>query len=340
MKVTPVKAIEIKYLRKNQKYSLRKIGREVGVSEATVRAVLKDVDRALAARTRKRAEAPIKARRKVIVAIAKEKLFEKIKGRKVVVGKKFSSLGDIAREYAVRRRGLSVSPMTVSRDLKAEGFGSRVRPRVVNNDPVKNKARFEFAKDVKRKKISAKNVIYSDECWVNDNDNTNRREWTPAGETPTVRRYQKRPGIKLMVWGAIGVGYKSPLIFLEESVTAEVYQRSVFPTIKRAMRTSRKAYFMQDGARPHTAKTTIEAFEEMRVTVLDWPAHSPHLNPIEMLWNAIHQRIALLRPKSDEELKKCARKVWAEFDQKTIDKMVMTFDESIARSISNKGAPW
>ena len=97
---------------------------------------------------------------------------------------------------------------------------------------------------------------------------------------------------------------------------------------------------MQDGARPHTAKTTLEAFEEMRVTILNWPAHSPHLNPIEMLWNIIHQRIALLRPKTDEELKRCARKVWAEFDQEMIDKLVRTFDESITRSISNKGAPW
>lgn len=342
MKVTPEVAAVIKFLDK-ERTPKREIARRVGVSEAAVRATLKNLKRALEHRARKKGKESMKQRRKIIVEIAKEKLKENVKGRATVVGAKFSSLGEIAKEYKVRARGRkTVAPATVARDLKACGFSSLVRPRVVNNDPVKNKARLAFCQGIKRQKIKASNIIFSDECWVNDNENANRREWTSEGESPSPRRFQKRPTMKLMVWGAIGVGYKSPLVFMEESVTAAVYQNRVVPVVVSAMRArkNRKSFFMQDGARPHTAKSTIQCLRDLRINTLDWAAHSPHLNPIEKLWNIMHQKIAALRPKTEASLRKCALKVWSGFSQPMIDKLVATFDASVKRSISNKGQPW
>lgn len=342
MKVTPDVAAVIKFLHK-EKTPKREIARRVGVSEAAVRATLKNISRALEHRARKKSQESIKKRRKIIVAIAKEKLKEKCKGRDTVVGAKFSSLGEIAKEYSVRVGGRkTVAPATVGRDLNACGFSSKMRPRVVNNDPVKNKARLAFCQGIRKQKVKASTIVFSDECWVNDNENTNRREWTAEGESPTPRRFQKRPTIKLMVWGAIGVGYKSPLVFMEESVTAAVYQRRVVPVVIGAMRSKKnqKSFFMQDGARPHTARSTVECLGELRIKTLDWPAHSPHLNPIEKLWNTLHKKVAELRPKTEEELRRCALNVWAGFKQPMINKLVASFDASVAKSIRNKGEPW
>lgn len=248
-------------------------------------------------------------------------------------------MSDIVAEYT-RRTEDTVAPATVFRDLKAMDFVSVVRPRVVNNDPVKNKARFVFAKKVKREVILGKDVIFSDECWINDNDNTNRREWRRAGAAASARKFQKRASVKVMVWGAIGHNYKSELQIIQGTVTAASYIKDTLPGVQATMRRFRKRYFMQDGAKPHTAKATKAWFSDRGIKLMDWPAHSPHLNPIEKLWAIFHKRIAKAKPKSTEDLIAKAKMIWDSFSMKEINKIVGNFDSGIKRSIEEKGRPW
>lgn len=55
-------------------------------------------------------------------------------------------------------------------------------------------------------------------------------------------------------------------------------------------------HFLQDNARPHTARRTISYFREGDVNIMPWPPRFPYLNPIEHLWDLMRRRLATLHP--------------------------------------------
>ncbi len=54
--------------------------------------------------------------------------------------------------------------------------------------------------------------------------------------------------------------------------------------------------FQQDLAPAHIAKGTKSWFNDNGVTVLDWPANLPDLNPIEILWGIVKRKRSDTRP--------------------------------------------
>ena len=48
---------------------------------------------------------------------------------------------------------------------------------------------------------------------------------------------------------------------------------------------------MQDNARPHTARVVMDYLDQEEIEVMDRPARSPDLNPIENVWDIIYRRV-------------------------------------------------
>ena len=68
--------------------------------------------------------------------------------------------------------------------------------------------------------------------------------------------------------------------------------------------------FMQDNASIHKAHATIDLLKKMDLIILNWPANSPDLNPIENIWSLLKNRIGKHFPKTREEVKAAVEKEW------------------------------
>ena len=53
---------------------------------------------------------------------------------------------------------------------------------------------------------------------------------------------------------------------------------------------------MHDNAPCHTAKRVKQYLTEENIKVMNWPAHSPDLNPIENLWHIIGEQVRERNP--------------------------------------------
>ena len=129
-----------------------------------------------------------------------------------------------------------------------------------------------------------------------------------------------------MVWGAFFAEGKTELAFLEGNQTAEDYEHTLskylVPVMRRQFR--RGAVFQQVNASIHTAKVTKSFFNRAKINVMDWPAKSPDLNPIENVWGVLAHKVYAFGKQYDskEELKSAILQAWDSLDQNYLRNLV------------------
>ncbi len=77
------------------------------------------------------------------------------------------------------------------------------------------------------------------------------------------------------------------------------YIEEILPNLRTAI--NQPSVFMQDNAPCHTAKSVKTFPSEEDATVMEWPAQSPDINPIENVWKLLNEKVKEKNPRNFEK---------------------------------------
>lgn len=154
-----------------------------------------------------------------------------------------------------------------------------------------------------------------------------------------------------MIWGAIWIGGRSEIVIMERDSEAaangysswsymEALNKGLIPIYQPG------TFFQQDNAKIHVSHATQHFFETHGIWVIDWPVHSPDMNPIEHVWKAMkgylhraHPEIHLLKKNKEDiqQLKAWIKEAWLAVPQELIDRLIQSMPNRLAALRKAKG---
>ncbi len=187
-------------------------------------------------------------------------------------------------------------------------------------------------------------VLFSDESkFCISFGNQGPRVWRKSGEAQNPCCLKS--SVKFPVSDDLGchvICWCRSTVFSESTVNAAIYQEILEHFM---LPSADKLYgdadfiFQQDLAPAHTAKGTKSWFNDHSVTVLDWPANSPDLNPIENIWGIVKRKMRDTRPNNADDLNATVKETWASIPPQQCHKLITSMPRRIEAVIKAKGAP-
>ena len=190
-------------------------------------------------------------------------------------------------------------------------------------------------------------VIWSDESkfmiW-----NSDGREWCWRDPKLPITSQHVKPTVKygkdsVMVWGCFsgfGVGFYCKI---DGRMNGELYREILADELMRTISANdldiNEVIFQHDNDPKHAATETKRWLDEHDIKVLDWPAYSPDLNPIEHLWNEMDRRLRKLPGSisSKDDLWNKIQQVWNEIDVEFCLRLIDTMPQRIADVLKARG---
>ena len=254
------------------------------------------------------------------------------------------------------RKSPKTSYAELREELASEFSVSTVRRVIYANDLRKWKARSRIPltpvlaknrRDFATKWLESGDIIdaiFSDETSI-QNTTSFPTEWVFFNSTnryyaDKVSLGASRCSMSIMAWGAIWIGGRSDLIVMNPDAPLRITTEHYLTTLEFGLLPHYipGRVFQQDNAPIHSSKRAQEWFEEHRVKVMDWPAYSPDLNPIEHVWSLLKRSLASSYPElmtliknamNRQHLTQCIQEAWWNIDQAIIDKLIRSVPDRL-----------
>jgi transposase len=255
--------------------------------------------------------------------------------------KKMAKKGKCAPQIR-RECKIDASPRTVQRELRKLGFFYGKIKKIERLSVKHKELRVEYAQDYEG--YEWKKVFFSDEKTFELGVSAGYGWQTPENRL-TVEYVKHAP--KLQVWAAIGSYVKSDLVFFSGNMDGELYRDILEKNLKEKKLTYaadcpkrfvKKWFFLQDGAKPHTAKKTMTILSTLVGNrLVPHPAKSPDLNPIEDMWSYLDRKVKDAKITSIYQLKRFLKKEWRALPWSEIRKSVDSMDRRLHQCVESGG---
>ena len=188
-------------------------------------------------------------------------------------------------------RNVNVSEWTVRRRLREQNlkpYRPATGPKLTTAHKV---ARLRFAHEHSNWTLDQwGQVLFSDEsrmtvCGSDGRNRVYRRPGERYAECTLAERVSFGGG-SIMFWAGISLEARTELVILDRgTVTAASYVSNILEqhVMPYTGLIGNRFLLMHDNARPHTAILVRNYLQEVGIAVMEWPARSPDLNPIEHL---------------------------------------------------------
>lgn len=239
-----------------------------------------------------------------------------------------------ARDHQMSLRathGVTVSDQTVRNRLRESNLRARRpvrKPRLTQRHKI---ARLNFARQHSEWQLRHwRPVLFTDESRFSITGCDGRvRVYRRPGEryaAAAVQEVDRFGGGSVMVWGGICVDNRTDLVVIPGTLNANRYVDLVLGehVVPAAFGIGPNFVLMQDNARPHTAGTTMDFLQELRIQTMVWPALSPDLNPIEHVWDILGRRVRGRQhaPQTIQQLTQALIEEWNAIPQEDIRRLV------------------
>ena len=231
--------------------------------------------------------------------------------------------------------------MSVTRCLHDVGLKShekQVKPKLSQAN-IKN--RLDFANKCKDWTVEGwKKVIWSDETKIN-RFCSDGRSWYWAHEGTSLQPHHVKQTIKhgggsIMIWGCMTTQGPGFMCKIDGKMDQHLYKTILEGELAKKIDfyglNPREVIFQHDNCPIHKAKTAAEYLQNREYQVLEQPAQSPDLNPVENLWSKVKRELNKYESPPNGMIEFWAR-IQETWGQKITVNDCMVLIESISRSI-------